>query len=472
MVFSSVSFLFFFFAIILFLYAVLRRDSLRNILLLVASLFFYAWGEPIYVFLLIASVCINWGLAMGLARSKRFSKVWLAAAVVLNIGLLVVFKYSGFLVSSVNSLCSLSLPVPAIRLPIGISFFTFQVLSYVVDVYRDRRMLQKNVFWLLLYVSFFPQLIAGPIVKYYDIRDQLASRRFTLDNFTAGMHRFLYGLGKKVLLSNTLALFVDEAFGLPAGQLTTGLSWLAAVAYMLQIYYDFSGYSDMAIGLGRIFGFDFKENFDYPYAALGIKLFWRRWHISLSTWFREYLYIPLGGNRKGKGRTLLNQLIVFASTGLWHGANVTFLLWGLFHGLFLILESSYIIPVDRLCRYRVGRLVTRVYTWLVVLVGFVLFRADTVTYAWDFLRVMFTGGEGGGVASLAASLSPYFLVALGVSVLFSFPLFPRLKQRVVANGKLAAVYTGVSYAVSFLLLLLCMGALAADTYNPFIYFRF
>lgn len=471
MVFSSVPFLFFFFAIILFLYWVLRGNVARNILLLVASLLFYAWGEPIYILLLIFSVLVNWLIALAMTKNPRLDKLWAAVAVVLNIGLLVIFKYSGFLVESVNAVFSTSLPVPAIRLPIGISFFTFQTLSYVIDVYRDKKNVQKNFFYLLLYVSFFPQLIAGPIVKYHDISEQLAARSFTVNQFVFGMKRFLYGLGKKVLLSNTLAVVADQAFSMSADSLTTPLAWLAALAYMLQIYYDFSGYSDMAIGLGHIFGFEFKENFDYPYAAPGIKIFWRRWHISLSTWFKEYLYIPLGGNRKGKARALCNQLIVFAATGLWHGANVTFLLWGLFHGLFLILESSRVIPAEKLSKKPLGRVLTCLYTWFIVLIGFTVFRADSVSHAMSFLKVMFAGGAASN-AVLLAELSPWFVFILAIALLFSFPLFPALRRKICVDQRTGRVYTAVSYAFSFVLLILCMGALAADTYNPFIYFRF
>lgn len=472
MVFSSVPFLFFFFAIILFLYWVLRGTVARNILLLAASLLFYAWGEPVYILLLVFSVLINWLIALAMAKQPRLDKLWAAVAVVLNIGVLVIFKYSGFLVESLNAVFSLSVPVPAIRLPIGISFFTFQALSYVIDVYRDRSIVQKNFFYLLLYVSFFPQLIAGPIVKYHDISEQLSARAFTVDQFVCGMKRFLYGLGKKVLLSNTLAVVADQAFSLPADSLTAPLAWLAALAYMLQIYYDFSGYSDMAIGLGHIFGFEFKENFDYPYAAPGIKMFWRRWHISLSTWFKEYLYIPLGGNRKGKARALCNQLIVFASTGLWHGANVTFLIWGLFHGLFLILESSRIIPAERLSKNSIGKVITCLYTWFIVLISFIIFRADTFSYALSFLKVMFAGGTANAAASLLAECTPWFIFVLVIAVVFSFPLLPVLRRKACATLRGARVYTAVSYAFSLALLILCMGALAADTYNPFIYFRF
>ncbi len=474
MVFSSLSFLFLFFPVTFLLYVAVPHAKFRNALLILASLVFYAWGEPVYILLLLASVFFNWLLALALGSRETGRKAVAAAAIVLNIGLLVVFKYSGFLVESVNALLRLSLPVPAIRLPIGISFFTFQTLSYVIDVYRDKSSLQKSFFRLLLYISFFPQLIAGPIVKYHDIKDQLERRTLSFDGCAHGFKRFLYGLAKKVLIANVMAVAADYAFGLPTGSLTAPAAWLGAVAYMLQIYFDFSGYSDMAIGLGKLFGFDFKENFRYPYAAVGIKDFWRKWHISLSTWFKEYLYIPLGGNRKGKARTYLNQLIVFSCTGLWHGANVTFLVWGLFHGLFLILESANILPVKRASKHPAGRLLVRVYTLLVVLVGFTVFRADTMTQAVQYLGAMFTGGPGSAadMAQAVTYLTPWFLCVAAVACVTSFPVCPAMESRLRRSGRGEAVYTAVSYGLSAALFALCILSLAADTYNPFIYFRF
>lgn len=471
MVFSSVPFLFFFLPVILFLYWILQKNMARNILLLLASLLFYAWGEPIYIVLLIVSVLCNWLLSLGMVRFSQKERLFLTIGVLLNISLLVVYKYSGFLVETVNVVLNLDLPVPQIRLPIGISFFTFQALSYVIDVYRNRENVQKNVFSLLLYISFFPQLIAGPIVKYNDISQQLACRSFHMDDFASGIKRFTYGLAKKVILSNSLAVLVDTVFAAAPTTFSAAMAWVCALSYMLQIYFDFSGYSDMAIGLGRIFGFTFKENFCYPYASLGIKDFWRRWHISLSTWFKEYLYIPLGGNRKGKHRALCNQLIVFATTGLWHGANITFLVWGLFHGLFLVLESSQLIPTSRMCRNWAGKILLRAYTWLVVLLGFVLFRADSMSYAISYFRTMFLGG---GITSsaLLSKLSPWFWLVFAVSVVCSFPFTQMLRTKLQASERGNRVYNVASYGFSILLLLICMGALAAATYNPFIYFRF
>ncbi len=474
MVFSSLSFLFLFFPLTFLLYLVIPSWRWRNALLIAASLVFYAWGEPVYVLLLLFSVLVNWLLALAISRNKGGGKGIVAASVILNIGLLVVFKYSGFLVQSLNALFRLSLPVPEIRLPIGISFFTFQTLSYVIDVYRDKSSVQVRLSRLLLYISFFPQLIAGPIVKYHDIRDQLEKRSLSADEIAEGLKRFIYGLAKKVLLANAMAAVADYVFGLPGASLTAFSAWTGAVCYMLQIYFDFSGYSDMAIGLGRMFGFAFKENFRYPYAALGIKDFWRRWHISLSTWFKEYLYIPLGGNRKGKVRMFLNQLIVFAATGLWHGANVTFLVWGLFHGLFLTLESGGAIPVKKASGHAVSRFFVRVYTLLVVLIGFVIFRADTMTQAFSYLAAMFAGGQGAAadLAGVLTYLTPWFLCVLAVACVTSFPLLPAARERLCRGRTGTRVYAGVSYAGSLLLFALCVLSLAADTYNPFIYFRF
>ncbi len=473
MVFSSLSFLFLFFPVTFLLHTVVPNWKFRNALLIITSLVFYAWGEPLYVLLLLFSVVVNWALALAVAGREKGRKALAAVAVVWNIGLLVVFKYSGFLVQTVNGLLGMDWAVPGIRLPIGISFFTFQALSYVIDVYRDRDCVQRSLPRLLLYISFFPQLIAGPIVKYHDIREQLAARELSMDGSAEGLRRFLYGLAKKVLIANSMAVVADYVFALPGGSLTAFSAWMGALCYLLQIYFDFSGYSDMAIGLGRMFGFTFKENFNYPYAALGIKDFWRRWHISLSTWFREYLYIPLGGNRRGKARTFLNQMLVFAATGLWHGANVTFLVWGLFHGLFLVLESSRIIPVGKAAGHAVSRLLVRIYTLLVVLVGFVVFRADSLSQALGYLGAMVAGG--GSMALSAGTLSyltPWFCCVFLIGCITSFPVVPAARRALCVGSGGTRLYTVAGYGLSLLLFALCVLSLAADTYNPFIYFRF
>ena len=486
MVFSSVEFLFMLFPGALALYFLLSRlpdkvkglrDPLLNLLLIAASLLFYAWGEPVLLILLLASVFANWLIGLGIARGTG-RKLLLALAVVLNIGLLGVFKYAGFATDILNTITGLHLPVPQIALPIGISFYTFQALSYVIDVYRDPTLVQKNGFRLLLYISFFPQLIAGPIVRYGDIAAQLQSRRVSWDGAMQGFRRLFVGLGKKILIADELAVLVNVCFtDSAAGQMPAGFAWLGAVAYLLQIYFDFSGYSDMAIGMGHIFGFRFPENFNYPYASLGIKDFWRRWHITLSTWFREYLYIPLGGNRKGKTRMLINQLIVFFCTGLWHGANMTFVVWGLYNGLFLILESNDILPVRRV-KHPIGKVLVRVYTLVAVTVGFVIFRADNLTQAMAYLGSMFSPGnpfawgDSGVWREILPCLTPYFFTILGVAVIGAAPIVPALRRFCAARPRVDAVAQRLSYLWALVMLTLCAMSLAAGTYSAFIYFQF
>lgn len=467
MVFSSLTFLCVFLPAVFVLYTVLPRMKAKNAVLLVASVFFYAYGEPVYALLLIFSSLVNYAAAMLIGGGKG-RKVVLAAAVVLNLGLLAVFKYSGMFVSTLNAVAGLSLPVPQIALPIGISFFTFQALSYVIDVYRGTVERQKNYFYVLLYISFFPQLIAGPIVKYRDISDRLADRRQDPALVANGMARFICGLAKKVLIANTMGQAADAVFAAAPADLSALTAWVGAVAYLFQIYYDFSGYSDMAIGLGRMFGFDFKENFLYPYGANNVQDFWRKWHVSLSTWFKEYLYIPLGGNRKGKGRTVLNRLVVFLLTGLWHGANWTFVVWGLWHGLFLLLEEF--VPVLR----RLPKALGRAYTMLVVLLGFVVFRADTLAYGLAYIGRLFTGFGVSNAAGLE-QLTPWFLAMLGAAVVGCAPIKPlvnKLRAAVSGDGKGAKAARAAVGAAALIGLVWCLVRLAPSGYNPFIYFRF
>ena len=330
MVFSSLIFLCIFLLVVYILHLVIPSIRWKNALLIIASLLFYAYGEPVYVLLMILSTLINYFGARALG-AKSHRKLILAVVVILNLGMLGVFKYTGFVLNTLNEIGGLHIPVPNIVLPIGISFFTFQALSYVIDVYRGNVGVQKNYFKVLLYISFFPQLIAGPIVKYRDIELEVNDRKVTAEESAAGLRRFIFGLAKKVLIANTMGLTADRIFGAGNESLNILTAWIGALAYMLQIYYDFSGYSDMAIGLGRMFGFHFKENFLHPYGATSIQDFWRKWHVSLSGWFKEYLYIPLGGNRKGRLRTCINKIIVFFCTGLWHGANWSIPVAGRFH---------------------------------------------------------------------------------------------------------------------------------------------
>jgi alginate O-acetyltransferase complex protein AlgI len=488
-------FLFIFLPLVYVLFLILPGIKAKNFMLMLASLLFYAFGEPMAIVLMLVSVAVNYFFGVGISKSTsdKTSKLLLVLAVTVNIGMLGVFKYTDFAVDLLNTVSSGSLPHVNIRLPIGISFFTFQALSYVIDVYKDRQRVQKNFFSLLLFVSFFPQLIAGPIIKYYDVALQIDNRSITLDKTMQGIRRFTVGLSKKLLIANAMGFAADGIFALGRDSLGTPNAWLGAVAYVFQIYFDFSAYSDMAIGLGKMFGFEFKENFNYPYAARSIKDFWRRWHISLSAWFKEYLYIPLGGNRKGKLRTNINKIIVFFFTGLWHGANITFVVWGLFHGLFLMLESF--IPVKegmkmpRFLRVPVTAL-QRLYTMLAVTAGFVIFRAETLSDGLYFLSKMFLFSDFRGFLislgddfpefpypyirsfpfSLAAEyFTPLFTVIFIAAVIAALPV-KNTVERLFRNR--AKVYDTVTYVLTFPLLLLCIMNLSSASYNPFIYFRF
>lgn len=447
MVFSSISFLILFLPVTVLLYYIVPNIRYKNTILLLASLIFYGLGEPVYIFLLLISVLVNYfGTLLMCAGSK--SRIWLSALIIMNIAVLVFFKYIS------NGLA----------LPIGISFYTFQILSYDIDVYRDKGMIQRNFFDLLLYISFFPQLVAGPIVKYYDIREQMANRLYSSKVVAEGLRRFIYGLGKKVLLANTIGYVVDGVYGLAPETMNIFMAWTVALLYCLQIYYDFSAYSDMAIGLGQMFGFKFKENFDYPYGARSVKEFWRKWHISLSTWFKEYLYIPLGGNRKGRFRTYVNKYIVFFLTGLWHGANVTFVIWGLIHGTFSVLEEC-----KGFAKRVTGKIVGHIYTIAVVSVAFVFFRSDSIHMALTIIKQMFTGFE--AVHESMAIFLSYFDMYTIVIIISSLFGVLNLKKRFENIWKRPWV-EGLTYIVSIICLVLCIMSLTADSYNPFIYFRF
>ncbi len=464
MVFSSLVFISIFLPAVLILYQLIPSVTGRNILLLAASLLFYAYGEPIYVLLMILSAFLNYAWALLIEYRPAYRKAVLAAAVAANLGALCVFKYSAFLAELFNGWTGMHIPVPEIPLPVGISFFTFQAMSYVMDVYRKEVQAQRNFMHILLYISLFPQLIAGPIVKYHDVEKELTDRRQSVEEMAAGIRRFITGLGKKVLIANYMGEIADTLFGAPMAEINMLSAWLGAGAYMLQIYFDFSGYSDMAIGIGRMFGFHFKENFNYPYISVSIREFWRRWHISLSGWFREYLYIPLGGNRKGRVRTCINKFIVFACTGIWHGANVTFLFWGLFHGFFLMLEEY--IPFFRKEGGILKKTAGHIYVILVVMIGFVFFRADNMAQGFCWIREMFSGLHFGNEAMRLwlSLMTPVHLAAFAAGILTAAPLKVQLlKNRILQK---------LSWPSAILVLLLCMMNLAGGTYNPFIYFRF
>ncbi len=476
MEFSSFIFLSFFLPVVLVLHTCAADIRVKNVLLIAASFLFYAYGEPVYILLLLFSVLLNYGFGRLVGKTRR--KLWLAAAVCINLSLLLVFKYAGFFAETLNGLLpeAIQLPVPELRLPIGISFYTFQALSYVIDVYRQKAEAQKRISKLFLYLSFFPQLIAGPIIRYHDVAAQIDSRSADFEQIKQGMYRFICGLGKKILISNAMGYVADTVFALQNQEIGFFSAWIGAAAYMMQIYFDFSGYSDMAIGLGTMFGFHFQENFHYPYIACSIQDFWRRWHISLTGWFREYLYIPLGGNRGGKWKTARNRYLVFLATGFWHGANWTFILWGMFHGTLLTAEQFKIIPVEqcRKSRHFLPKILAHLYTILAVLLGFVLFRADNLAQAGSFFMAMAGFGSAGGIGYITAVklLAPYYLFIFALALIGATPFPKWLWLKLYRPGPKRIRTELPAMACSIVVLLLCLMALASDSYNPFIYFRF
>lgn len=465
MVFSSPVFLFIFLTVVYILNRLMPSIKAKNILLLIFSIAFYTYGEPKAVVLMIISIFMNYLCGLGMAESNRLRKPLLILSVMANLTMLGIFKYAGFGAELINALPFVDVKVPHIALPIGISFYTFQAMSYVIDAYKDPKYIQRSLYRLALYITFFPQLVAGPIVKYYDFADQIDNRKETPEQTAQGMRRFVIGMTKKLMIANTMAVAADYVYGLDTSELSPALAWLGAVSYLFQIYFDFSGYSDMAIGLGKMFGFTFRENFNYPYISQSIQEFWRRWHISVSTWFKEYLYIPLGGNRRGKTRTAFNKLAVFFCTGLWHGASLNFIVWGLLNGGFLMLESYGILKPSKWLRpFRHG------YAMLVTILAFVFFRADDLGTACRFIGHMFMPTLGSAQhAMFMRQLTPMYLAMLGLAVIFSSPVVNAVKSRA---GKAAKALDACSYGVSLALLALCIVTLSSASYNPFIYFRF
>ncbi len=464
MVFSSLVFLSVFLPAVLLLYWMLPSTAARNALLLAASLLFYAYGEPVFVFLMAASSLFHYACALWIHRIKKWRRAVLAAVVIVNIGLLCMFKYAAFLTEICSAVTGLSLPVPQVTLPAGISFFTFQAMSYVIDVYRGQVQPQKNFAHVLLYISLFPQLIAGPIVKYHDVEKELAERSLDAEETARGIRSFTAGLGKKVLIADYMGEIADRLFAAPMEQVNMAAAWLGAAAFMLQIYFDFSGYSDMAAGLGQMFGFHFRENFHYPYGAGSIREFWRRWHISLSGWFREYLYIPLGGSRKGRTRTCINKFIVFACTGIWHGADITFLFWGLFHGCLLMLEEFLPFFQKELRGWK--KAACHIYVLTAVMTGFVFFRAENMGQGIRWVVKMFTGMQcsSASMRLLLSVLTPVHIAAFAAGAFASVPVME-------TTGRCEKLQK-ILWPASLALLLVCMLNLAGGTYNPFIYFRF
>ena len=468
MLFSSIVFLFTFLPAVMILYYLLPV-RFRNVILLLASLVFYAWGEPVYLFLMLLSILFNYFSGLDIARSlqdKRAAKRSLVFNLIINLAVLGFFKYEGFVLDTLNGILPVHISYHALPLPIGISFYTFQILSYIIDVYRGNVKVQTNLPNFALYVTMFPQLIAGPIVQYADVDEQLASREVSWTKFGEGSMYFIRGLAKKVLLANTSGMIFTEVSGLAKGNVAVMTAWLGAFAYMFQIYFDFSGYSDMAIGLGKMFGFEFNMNFNYPYVAKSITEFWRRWHISLSSWFRDYVYIPLGGNRVSKIKHIRNLLIVWFLTGLWHGAAWNFVAWGLYYGVLLIIEKYLLSPVlDRL-----PDVVRHIYSIILVVIGWVLFFSSSFGQAADYIRVMFGAGAHGFADRESMYLLTSNLILWLILIFGSTPLVHFRYEHMLRSKKWnTTIINSVVYAALFIV---CIAYLVTETYNPFLYFRF
>ena len=461
MLFSSIPFLYYFLPAVLAIYFLVPR-SLKNTVLLLSSLIFYGWGEPKYVFLMVATILLFYlcGLAIDKANSKTWKRIWLIVSVVVSLSLLAIFKYADFFITSFNASTGLSIPLLRLALPVGISFYTFQCLSYTIDLYRQNVPVQKNPIHFGAYVALFPQLIAGPIVRYIDVARELDHRTHSWENVALGLRRFLMGLAKKVILADNFAL-LTKLFR-DSQEQSVVFYWMYAIAFCLNIYFDFSGYSDMAIGLGRVFGFHFIENFNYPYLSRNIGEFWRRWHMSLGSWFRDYVYIPLGGNRVSHGRWVFNTLVVWMLTGLWHGAAWNFVLWGLLYAVFLMLEKW--LPALK----NLPRPLSHIYTMLIVLLGFVLFNAETLTQAGQD----FAGLFGFSGLPLINSQTLYYLRSYGCLFLAGFigatPLAKRMAMK-AENRKWVAILEPI---ILIALLLICTAYLVDGSFSPFLYFRF
>ena len=468
MLFSSIVFLFTFLPAVMLLYYLLPV-RFRNVILLLASLVFYAWGEPVYLFLMLLSILFNYFSGLDIARNlqdKRAAKRSLVFNLIINLAVLGFFKYEGFVLDTLNGILPVHISYHALPLPIGISFYTFQILSYIIDVYRGNVKVQTNLPNFALYVTMFPQLIAGPIVQYADVDEQLASREVSRTKFGEGSMYFIRGLAKKVLLANTSGMIFTEVSGLAKDNIAVMTAWLGAFAYMFQIYFDFSGYSDMAIGLGKMFGFEFNMNFNYPYVSKSITEFWRRWHISLSSWFRDYVYIPLGGNRVSKIKHIRNLLIVWFLTGLWHGAAWNFVAWGLYYGVILIIEKYLLSQVlDRL-----PDVVRHIYSIVLVVIGWVLFFSSSFGQAADYIRVMFGAGAHGFADRESMYLLTSNLILWLILIFGSTPLVHFRYEHMLRSKKWnTTIINSVVYAALFIV---CIAYLVTETYNPFLYFRF
>ncbi|MGX4600041.1 MBOAT family O-acyltransferase [Faecalimicrobium sp. JNUCC 81] len=475
MVFSSLMFLFLFLPCTLIFYYISNK-KVRNSILVLVSLFFYAWGEPVYVFLMLFSTVVDYihGLKVErfieLGKRKKALRVVISSAII-NLFVLCFFKYSDFLIENINIIFNLDIGLLNLPLPIGISFYTFQTMSYTIDIYRGDAKAQKSILDFGAYVTLFPQLVAGPIVRYQTIATQINKREHSIEKFADGVNRFVCGLAKKVILSNQLSSIADGVFSSDLSNISILEAWLGIICYTLQIYFDFGGYSDMAIGLGKMFGFEFLENFNYPYISQTVSEFWRRWHISLGSWFRDYVYIPLGGSRVSKLKMYRNLFIVWFLTGMWHGASWTFIIWGLYFGVFIALEKAFLEKV----LYKIPRVFRHIYLLLIVVIGWVFFRADNITYAFEFLKVMFRVNSNTIVNNaFNAYLIDYWYIILG-SIILSTPIIKVLKRLILKvnkkalNNDIAYLMHGLSLGIY---MFIAITMLCSSSYNPFLYFRF
>lgn len=466
MVFSTTTFLFLFLPLVLILYynPVLKKRKLKNNILLIFSIIFYAWGEPVYVLLIIFSIIVNWflGLMVNKYKNHNLGKLTIFISILYNIGLLFIFKYLNFVLKNMGMLFNKEIPILNIALPIGISFYSFQALSYIIDIYRGNEAVQKNILDVGLYITLFPQLIAGPIVRYKTISDEIQNRKETKVDFYDGINRFIIGLSKKVIIANNLALVADKSFD-NINNLSVAMSWLGAIAYTFQIYFDFSGYSDMAIGLGKMFGFHFLENFNYPYIANSITDFWRRWHISLSSWFRDYVYIPLGGNRvKSKIRLVFNLFIVWLLTGIWHGANWTFICWGGGYFLLLVIEKFTNFP-DKLKRF------SHIYTLFFVMINWVIFRSVNMNFAISYIKTMLGITKASFVDGAFYLYFDNFKIYFLIAIICSLPFKDWIKTHFINYEWLKNIFYILFMAF---ILIITLSFMVKNSYNPFIYFNF
>ncbi len=466
MLFSSISFIYVFLPAVCFLYLITRKE-LHNPILLIASIIFYAWGEPRYLAIMLVTIMVNYLGALLIEKYPLKKKLTLTLTIAANLGFLIYFKYFNFILGNINALLHTNIDFIKVVMPIGISFYTFQAMSYLIDVYRGECKAQKDIYKLALYICLFPQLIAGPIVKYHDVAEQIDSREVNFEKVDIGVKRFIIGLAKKMLLANTMGAIADKIFVQAPDTFTPLVAWIGSFAYSLQLFYDFSGYSDMAIGLGLIFGFRFMENFNYPYISKSITEFWRRWHISLSTWFRQYVYIPLGGNKISPNRTYINLAVVFFLTGLWHGASWNFIFWGLWNGFFIILEkmTGWHKETDK----PFINFLKHIYTIFIFVLGWVMFRADNMHYAAIYLKNMFGLVK---VHDIAYGISYYGdtveILTFIIAVICAMPVFSKILE-IKQERKILRSIVNIWLIILFIL---STAAVAASTYNPFIYFRF